>query len=226
MPDRTLDRRVEFDERSRDFPIRARLAAAGRVSRTWYLREPYLDQGKDGACVGFGWSHELAASPVRVAGVTDQSAFKLYKQAQTLDSTPGEDYEGTSVLAGAKAVKADGYMPEYRWAFGLDDVLDTLSQYGPVVLGTNWLEGMFEPGADGYLDVSGPVAGGHCYLARGVAFRRGHVRIRNSWGESWGLNGDARIRFADLAKLLADQGEACVPVVRTQAQTMELEGEE
>ena len=223
---RTLDRRVQFDERSRGFPIRVRLETVELASRTWRLGDPHLDQGEDGACVGFGWSHELAAAPIRVAGIDNRTAFGLYKQAQQIDEWPGDDYEGTSVLAGAKVVKRNGYMPEYRWAFGLDDVLDTLSQYGPVVLGTNWYEGMFDPDASGYIRPTGDVSGGHCYLARGIAVARGHVRIRNSWGEGWGLDGDARIRWADLRKLLEEDGEACVPVVRARPQTMELEGEE
>lgn len=38
--------------------------------------------------------------------------------------------------------QALGFVPEYRWAFGVDDVLATLAHHGPVVLGLNWYAGM------------------------------------------------------------------------------------
>lgn len=213
MTERTFDRRIEFDPTSRNFGIRALIGAPARVSRSWYCHT-WLDQGSEGACVGFAWSHELAARPLEVA-VTDTTALDLYHQAQLLDvyeDTPPAG--GTSVLAGAKVVADEGHMPEYRWAFGLDDVLDTLSAHGPVVLGTNWYEGMFDPDEDGFVYPTGAVAGGHAILIRGVAWKRGHVRLRNSWGRDWGLEGDCRIRFEDLNRLLHEDGEACVPVVR------------
>lgn len=132
----------------------------------------------------------------------------------------GNSYEGTSVLAGAKACQQQGFVREYRWAFGIDDVLATLSNYGTVVLGTEWREGMFEPGPSGLLDVNGRVAGDHCYLARGNVLKqrlagvgvRHVVRIRNSWGPGWGVGGDAYMTPEDLDHLLEAGGEACVPV--------------
>jgi hypothetical protein len=220
--DARLDRVPHFDERSRSFSVADVLPSTKLRSRTWPCAV-HLDQKAEGACVGFGWSHELAAQPVVVKGVTDGTARSLYRLAQTLDDEPGEAYEGTSVLAGAKAVQQHGFLGEYRWAFGIDDVLATLAHVGPVVLGTNWLTGMFRTQTDGRLVVAGDVAGGHCYLARGllVSGRLGNynygeplVRIRNSWGPGWGVDGDAFIRASDLEWLLKDQGEACVPIQR------------
>jgi len=76
--ERTFDRLPEFDERSRNFPIGLHLLvhygaeAAALVPRsyTWSAGE-VLDQGREGACVGFGWSGELLARPSVVAGVTN-----------------------------------------------------------------------------------------------------------------------------------------------------------
>lgn len=209
---RVFDRIPEFDDRSRGYPIRALVSSDPLVTRRWRCRI-YLDQGAEGACVGFGWAHELAAAPVKVL-VDNSFARQVYYEARRVDEWPGEDYEGTSVLAGAKVVRSLGFMSEFRWAFGLDDVLRTISQFGPVVLGLNWYEGMLETDADGFITPSGGLVGGHCILARGVEVDREFVVLHNSWGKSWGRKARARLRWDDLDRLLREDGEACVPVVR------------
>jgi hypothetical protein len=213
--ERTLDRREQFDERSRDYPIREVIRRTGLKTRDWAC-PVVLDQGTEGACVGFGWAHELAARPHGVP-VTDGTAQVIYNAAQHVDPWPGCDYSGTSMLAGAKVVKDLGFVPEYRWAFGIDDVCVTLSRYGPVVLGLAWYEGMADPDHLGRLRPTGSVIGGHCLTAVGIEVTRGDepwIRVLNSWGADWGENGRAWFTASDLEALLAQQGEACVPVKR------------
>jgi hypothetical protein len=119
-----LDRVPHFDERSRSFSVADVLPSTKLRSRTWPCAV-HLDQKAEGACVGFGWSHELAAQPVVVRGVTNGTARSLYRLAQTLDDEPGEAYEGTSVLAGAKAVQQHGFLGERAdSAQGRDGVSD------------------------------------------------------------------------------------------------------
>ena len=63
-------------------------------SKVWV--SPYsLDQGKEGACVGFAGAH-FFGSESRIQDVTTRTARRFYKGAQKHDSWPGEDYEGTS----------------------------------------------------------------------------------------------------------------------------------
>ena len=93
-------RLVEFDERSRKFPIRALIPKEVKPrSYTWRC-STCLDQGSLPACVGFAVSHEAAARPVEVPGITNDIARQIYYRAQKLDDIPGEDYEGSSVLGG------------------------------------------------------------------------------------------------------------------------------
>lgn len=209
---RVLDRVPRFDERSRQYPIRALMGTAQPRSYTWSC-PVWLDQGTEGACVGHGWAHENAARPVARPS-SSELAFALYREAQKLDQWPGEDYSGTSVLAGAKAMQARGLLQEYRWAFGLDDALVAISRHGPAVIGVTWYEGMFNTNSEGFIRPTGRRVGGHCVMVHGVNVRSRTVRLRNSWGRGWGVNGDALLAWEDLAFLLKNKGEVCVPVRR------------
>jgi hypothetical protein len=215
--ERTFDRVPSFDPRSRAFPIRTLLTSTTPRSYTWGCNV-VLDQGPDGACVGFAWSHERAARPVAVPTTYDD-AFSLYKQAQLLDEwadTP--PYEGTSVLAGAKVAMGRAWLREFRWCFGLNDVLAAVSRHGPVVLGVNWYTGMLDTDDRGFIHVEGDVVGGHAILARGVSVSQRTVLLHQSWSPSWGGTrwgpGTCLISWDDLERLLYEQGEACAPVLR------------
>ena len=228
--DRTFDWRPSHDPRSRLWSARAAIAATGgpitRRIRRW--REgPVLDQGREGACVGFGWTGEVMSTPVAVRlADPDTYARNLYRAAQRIDEWAGENYEGTSVLAGAKVVLGYGMIREYRWAFGIDDLIDTVCTLGPVVIGIPWLSGMYDTRPSGMVEVAGQVVGGHCVVVTGYHpgirlagegwFARHEVlRWRNSWGTGYGLNGSAYVKAADLASQLAQSGEACVPMLRS-----------
>lgn len=217
--DPRLDRLVQFDERSREFPVAAVVPETIKRGRTWPLAER-LDQGREGACVGFGVTHELAASPQRVRGLTEDFAFKVYREAQKIDPWEGENYEGTSVLAGVKIAHQMGYFGQYRWCFTVEEIMRALAHEGPVVVGTVWKDGMYQPRPSGLIRPGeGSTVGGHCYLIRGLALRpriRGEgklgptFRIRNSWGPDWGVEGDAFITVEDYERYLMPGGDAVV----------------
>lgn len=217
-----FDRLVRFDERSRAFPVRELFDTEPLSSKKWRC-DVHLDQGAEGACAGFGVTHELVAHPKAVDGLDAKFAREqIYWEAQKIDSWPGGSYpgaspfyEGTSVLAAIKVAQKLGYFDEYRWAFGLDDVVTTLSQLGPVVLGVNWYEGMSRPDSAGLIRVSGTKLGGHCILAKGVKVKKQQIMLHNSWGPNWGpIGGDCFISFADLDRLLSESGEAVIPIGR------------
>jgi hypothetical protein len=112
----------------------------------------------------------------------------LYGEAQQVDEWPGEDYDGTSVRAGAK-VLATAVCRRVPLGMGRRHGRHALLTKAPVVLGTNWYSGMFEPDDRGPADRRGGSAGGHAYVANGVNRDRGLVRIKNSWGRGWGIRG-------------------------------------
>lgn len=235
---RILDRIVRYDDRSKLFPITAVVGNdAPFVNNIWECNA-WLDQRSEGACVGFAWAHELNATP-EVVPATEDLARSIYKRAQQLDIWPGENYDGTSVLGGIKAVQelhnnaGEKYISEYRWAFSIEDLIRTLGHHGPAVLGVRWYSGMFNTDSAGWLRVQGSLAGGHALLAIGVVIvpaqgyegaplktlntvdlDKSYIMVHNSWGKDWGINGRAKITIRDMMRLLNEQGEACIPVVR------------
>lgn len=226
--DPRLDRLVYFDPRSRNYPIRPEIEPTKPRSYTW--QNPIrLNQGALGACVSFSWHHELAAKPVPVQGVTNELARKRYCEMQAIDYWPGESascglagphYEGTAIIAGAKVLQAAGFITEYRWAFSLDDLILAVGYKGPAVLGLRWYEGMMNTGLKGYVKPTGGVVGGHAILCNRVNLAERFFGLANSWGQgwgvkdAWGLGGSCRISFDDMARLLSENGEACIPLVR------------
>lgn len=219
--DRRLDCLPAFDERSRAFLVRDLLSPSDPiVTKIWPLNVQ-LDQGNEGACVGFGFAHELAAEPVPVEGVTNERARGIYHRAQQLDEWPGTRYEGTSVLAGAKACEESGAIAAYFWATSAIEVAQAISNIGPVVIGVNWHQGMETTDPEGFIFPTGPVRGGHCVCLHGVDVDGDSVWFegRNSWGKSWGAVGGFRIWLADLQTLVESGGAFCVPTTRAQVAT-------
>lgn len=211
--DKRLGRLPEFDPRSRSFRITDVLPERKPRSYTWSLPISPLNQLQTSACVGFAFAHELAARPVRVQGIDYEYAQGIYRRAQELDEWEGSNYDGTSVLAGAKAVKESGKIKEYRWAFGLDEAILTIG-YSPVVIGINWYTGMMETDSDGFIHVTGSIAGGHAIFTNGISLKGKYVKLLNSWGQEWGQDGTCKLSFDDFGRLLSEQGECVVPVGR------------
>jgi len=216
--DPRLDRIPQFDDRSRMYGVRELVPSKKKPRSKFWRCRLHFDQGTEGACVGFANGHELAAKPAEVPSPPLSDRFcreSIYWEAQRIDDYEGgaypgatPQYEGTSVLAGAKVLKALGAIKEYRFSFGLDDLILGVGYFGPAVMGTLWYSGMYRPDRNGHIHVSGDIRGGHSYLVVGVDVRRHRFRIRNSWGRTWGDDGEAWISFKDMLRLLQEDGEA------------------
>lgn len=224
--ERGLGRLILEDERDKNFQIRALLprAVALPTWRYWWAQGWWGDQGSTNQCVAYAFVHKFHDGPYTMAQHVEKKYRKtpiinprdLYCAAQAIDPWPGDcnnwQYEGTSVRAGAKVMQDWELIREYRWAWDADTVIDCVRGVGPVVLGTYWYAGMSWPTPEGFLKAEGVIQGAHAYIINGVNMTERKVRMKNSWGRWWGVNGSAWITFDDLDKLMRNAGEACLPI--------------
>lgn len=195
---------------SRDRPLKLLLAqplASGKDGSRWYMTGPVLDQGSTSSCVGHAWRQWLSSALLMTK--TGPSPFDIYNEAQKADEWPGEDYDGTSVRGGAKFLQLKGHVKAYFWATSAAEVKQfILSRLGGVVFGTNWYESMFTA-TKGYLKIGGSLAGGHAYLCIGYSKPRNAFRFINSWSKAFADKGRFWLSFADVQRLISEDGEAC-----------------
>jgi hypothetical protein len=210
-----LGRQYVPDERDHKYSINNILTAAPvRITnRYWDDNGWWGNQGNTPQCVGYAWAHWLEDGPVPQSGIAPIiPPIIIYENAQKLDEWVGENYAGTSVRGGVKYLQSVGKVSSYYWGFNLTTLINSVLNLGPVVVGTNWYNGMFYPNRNGLIKISGRIAGGHAYVINGVNTKTRLFRIKNSWGQSWGQSGHAYISFTNMERLIRERGEICFAV--------------
>lgn len=231
-----LGRRFAPDHRDENYPMRALLPKtvdALPLSKTWDFRGAILDQGATGACTAFAAAHFIRSAPMRHK--TDIRPFDLYREGVLLDEFPDNDVEatrpdeqmqfGSSGRAMVKALEARGLIKEYRWGWSVDEISAWILTRGPVLVGTNWYEGMFNPTSEGFVKIAAndTVAGGHEYLVRAANRSKAIALVVNSWSARWNSNanpppglrcppGHFLIDFETLHRLIREGGDGVSPI--------------
>lgn len=203
-------------------------------SVVWARHTPILDQGQLGSCTGNALTGALgtdSAGRTATAQVTvtadskgifkagtytldEPFAVMAYELNTRLDDIKGQykpDDTGSSGPACGKTAKALGLATGYTHAFTYDALRSAL-QAGPVLIGIDWYNSMFDPQADGRIvvdKVSG-LAGGHELMIREYDAVKDVAWVDNSWGLSWGVNGRGYFTGSDLRTLLSDGGDVTV----------------
>lgn len=213
IPTIALGREFAPDIRDRNYLIKDKLTIRPSTLkvRYWQDNEWWGDQGNTPQCVGYSWAHWIEDGPITHGGIAPiVHPTLIYREAQKIDEWPGENYDGTSVRAGAKYLQQTGRIKSYLWAYDLNTLINTVLNVGPVVVGTYWYLRMFYPDRNGLIRIGGPIVGGHAYVINGVDVNKKLFRIKNSWGRRWGANGSAYISFNDMNTLIKMGGEICL----------------
>jgi hypothetical protein len=212
-----LGRLKSVDERDRNYLLPRRAVAPPKIHYKYWQSPTALDQGSTSSCVGHAWNVYLRCSPVRnTENIPDP--YVIYNSAQLIDEWPGTDYDGTSVRAGVKFLKSQGFVSSYSWAFDAATIVNHILSSGVAVIGVDWYEGQMDTDKQGFIYPKGRAIGGHAVCLVGCSTtmkcpdgKVGAVTGVNSWGTSWGsINGRFRLSIEDLDKLIKAQGEACV----------------
>jgi len=207
-------------------------------SVTWERRIPILDQGQLGSCVpnnapefegtdalGYTGVSSLNVPKADTKGMfkagstwtmDEDFAVNLYRLVTRLDPYPGQwepTDTGSDGLTLAKALVMLGLADRYTHAFSYAALVSAL-QTGPVTIGIEWEQSMFETRADGkiLIDYGSGVAGGHQIFARQYDVDNDRVWVDNSWGaDGFGLDGRGWFQGSELTALLKRSGDVTVP---------------
>jgi hypothetical protein len=220
-----LGRHVQHDPRSRRYTFDVGTISVQPVRHNRNV--PIFDQGDVGSCTGNAAVGCIATDPLTAdlpahpAPLDEALALKTYSLATTLDDDrdkyPPTD-TGSTGLAAAKALQQQGFVVGYQHTFSFEDMMKALSLY-PVMIGLNWYDSFDQPDSKGIIKISkqAEVRGGHEVYADEIVIGpsgrgRGYVGFTNSWSDSWGQKGRAYLSFADLNRLLGEQGDVTVPI--------------
>lgn len=208
-------------------------AAIGKPKpRTRTYRDgPVLDQGETSQCVGFSIRGFLDGAPIMSKPTDPPSAKKIYQEAQARDEWPGQNYNGTSVRGGMKALVDLGLVQSYVWGQTVDEAIAWMNGgYGTAVVGTNWYTEMSDVDDKGFMREPAPSMatpiGGHAWRLIWYDVKRQGVLMRNSWGHEFGFvkggqpSGYAYVRPEFLVRLLREDGEIAGPTQVKIAPTM------
>jgi hypothetical protein len=187
---------------------------------------PVLDQLNLGSCTGNALVGAAGTTPVYEAlpaghpALNEAEAVKIYSRATVLDGYTGTyppDDTGSDGLSVCKAAIEAGLLSGYTHCFSLADALQALTA-GPVLFGITWYSSFDSPASNGLVAIASGayVRGGHEIVGRGIDITSKLVFLDNSWGPGWGNGGSFCMSWATLDRLLAEDGDATVPVPSTE----------
>ena len=194
--------------------------------------EGVRDQGNEGACVAFGtcamkeyqekveWSRNLQPH---------LSTRMLYSECKKIDGIPNVD--GTYIRSAMKVLSTQGVCTEATWPYSpnhpgipfprykiealenriktyakiatIPELISSLYLNGPCPIGFYVTSVWYQVPRTGIVKDPSPRAskrGGHCVCV--VGYSPAGLKIRNSWGKSWGKDGYAVLSWAHVEKMM------------------------
>ncbi|RLJ21675.1 peptidase C1 [bacterium endosymbiont of Escarpia laminata] len=210
---------------SRDHFYQPSLIQLKPVVEPDYVSLKILDQGKEGACTGFGLAavinmlNQKRDSDIRV------SARMLYNMAKKFDRWPGEAYSGSSCRGAIQGWKSMGVCSDELWPYRSEDrsyltieraknarnntvgayyrlkhnIADfhaALNETGVIYVSANVHSGWWPRNVrGGHIHFRDQSQGGHAFAV--VGYNEAGFLVQNSWGRNWGDNGTAFWSYED-----------------------------
>ena len=198
-----------------------------------WSRITILDQGKEGACTGFGLAAvvNFQRRLKYESEIPSVSPRMFYEMARRFDEWTGEDYDGSSIRGALRGFFNNGVCLEADWPYQADDAgvltLDRARAARHIVLGAYYRvqpsiadmhAAIHEAGAvcasarvhDGWFNpVNGRIVP-HPPSPQGghafaiVGYDAEGFWVQNSWGTDWGRRGIALWEYADWARGITD----------------------
>jgi len=211
-----LGRILSFDDRNTNFDLRRVVKMPPLVAqRNWALspsEKTGLNIHESGIAPAGAWVNWLDTQhSINGQKQVPVSPDYIFEQAQHFDGIE-LPHAGTTILACAKVLKKLGMLDEYYWGTDYQTIHTYLVNYGPLVIGTDWYEGMFYPDAEGFVIPEGPYIDGAAYLCLGYSAVDYCYTFLQNWGRKWGQKGMFKMREGDFAVLMNQGGEACAGV--------------
>lgn len=218
--DPRLGRLVAHDSRSLRYalPESMPMTALRTVKHSRFV--PIFDQGNVGACTAFAglgclgtgaFYNEATMNAVSKANYkfNNGAAMELYRQVTKIDEFKGSyppDDTGSSGNAVGKLFKQLGFIKGWKHGFSLEAAMQEL-QSRPVITGVPWYAGMDRPDANGFVNPTGQLKGGHEFVVSGINMEREYVDCDNSWSDRFGVKGSFKMTFDVWQDLLSQRGD-------------------
>ena len=208
------------------------IAAAQLCSAVHKANCATLDQGQTGSCTGNAHVMSISTQPFTGSAHCNETDARLAYQGGTcLDNgcsvpctsktcpaafnpSTGANDNGSQTISVAQWMVDVGWLGSYTTA-DTTAQLEACLANGPADIGIDFWSGMQTPDANGYLNPTGYVEGGHDMNAA-ILDTKGttdtsddEIWVHNSWSNTWGWClgsecGYARIKVSNLAKLNFD----------------------
>jgi pimeloyl-ACP methyl ester carboxylesterase len=191
-----------------------------------------LNQGREGACTGFGLAAAINLLNTRRKNNISVSPRMLYEMARKFDEWEGEEYSGSNCrgaiqgwanmgvceesywayksskpgalsVAAAKNARSNTIGAYYRMMPRIADFHTALNETGAIFCSAHVHKGWSRNQAkSGIIPFSEEQTGGHAFLL--VGYDTKGFWIQNSWGEKWGNKGLALWSYEDWERNLID----------------------